>query len=84
MQRQFPAAFGCNTYSYTLARTAEDCLIHLAGFGFCEFELMMVPGHLWPPEIGSVGRSALRRRVDELGVTVVSLNMPNVDLNVAA
>jgi L-ribulose-5-phosphate 3-epimerase len=78
------AAFGCNTYSYTLSSPADDCLAHLAGLGFREFELMMVPGHLWPPEVGAAGRTALRRRVEALGVAIVTLNMPNIDMNVAA
>lgn len=83
MKRQGTSAFGCNTYSYTLSRTAEDCLIHLAHLGFSDFELMMVPGHLWPPEVDSSARKALRRRIAKLGVTIVALNMPNVDFNIA-
>lgn len=76
-------AFGCNTYSYTLSRTAEGCLSHLAGLGFSEFELMMVPGHLWPPDMNATARKALRRHMEQLGANVVALNMPNVDMNVA-
>jgi L-ribulose-5-phosphate 3-epimerase len=84
MKRQTAAAaFGCNTYSYTLSHTAEACLAHLAGLGFSEFELMMVPGHLWPRDTNSTARKALRRRIDKLGASVVALNMPNVDMNVA-
>jgi L-ribulose-5-phosphate 3-epimerase len=77
------AAFGCNTYSYSLSHSARDCLVHLAGMGFREFELMMVPGHLWPPDVDAAGRKALRRRIEALGIKVVTLNMPNVDMNVA-
>jgi len=84
MKRQAPSTFGCNTYSYTLSHTAENCLTHLAGLGFSEFELMMVPGHLWPPEVDSAARKALRRRIGKLGAKVVALNMPNVDFNIAA
>jgi L-ribulose-5-phosphate 3-epimerase len=83
MKRQAPSTFGCNTYSYTLSHTAEGCLAHLADLGFSEFELMMVPGHLWPPEVDSGLRNALRRRIAKLGGKVVALNMPNVDLNIA-
>jgi L-ribulose-5-phosphate 3-epimerase len=83
MKRQHSTRFGCNTYSYTLSHTAEECLIHLAELGFSEFELMMVPGHLWPPEIDGAQRKALRRRIAKLGARVVALNMPNVDLNIA-
>jgi L-ribulose-5-phosphate 3-epimerase len=84
MKRQTSAAaFGCNTYSYALSRPAEDCLTHLASLGFSEFEVMMVPNHLWPPDISRAARKSLRRRIDKLGAGVVALNMPNVDMNVA-
>ena len=84
MKRQTAtAAFGCNTYSYTLSHTAEACLAHLTGLGFTEFELMMVPGHLWPRDTNSAARKALRRRIEKLGASVVALNMPNVDMNIA-
>jgi sugar phosphate isomerase/epimerase len=83
MKRQARSAFGCNTYSYTLSHTAEDCLTHRADLEFTEFELMMVPGHLWPSEAGSAARKALRRRVAGLGARIVTLNMPNVDFNIA-
>jgi L-ribulose-5-phosphate 3-epimerase len=77
------AAFGCNTYSYTLSHTAEECLTHLAAAGFRQFELMMVPGHCWPGECNAAVRIALRRCVERLGAEVVTLNMPNIDMNVA-
>ena len=84
MKRQTSAAaFGCNTYSYSLSRPAEKCLTHLVSLGFSEFEVMMVPSHLWPPDITPAARKALRRRIDKLGARVVALNMPNVDMNVA-
>jgi len=77
------AAFACNTYSYTITHTVTDCLTHLAELGFREVELMMYPGHLWPPEIGARARRALRRHTESLGTRVATLNMPNVDMNVA-
>ena len=84
MKRQTSAAaFGCNTYSYSLSRPADECLAHLVSLGFSEFEVMMVPSHLWPPDITLAARKALRRRIDKLGASVVALNMPNVDMNVA-
>lgn len=77
------SAFGCNTYSYTLSHGAEACLTHLAEQGFREFEVMMVPGHCWPAEMDAAARRALRRRVAALNARIVTLNMPNVDMNVA-
>ncbi len=84
MKRQTSAAaFGCNTYSYSLSRPADECLAHLVSLGFSEFEVMMVPSHLWPPDITLAARKTLRRLIDKLGASVVALNMPNVDMNVA-
>ncbi|MEP6677658.1 MAG: sugar phosphate isomerase/epimerase family protein [Betaproteobacteria bacterium] len=77
------AAFAVNTYSYTLSHTVRDCLAGLADRGFDTFELMMYPGHLWPAELGSSARRDLRRFIESNGLTVTTLNMPNVDLNVA-
>jgi len=45
--------------------------------------VMMVPGHCWPGELDAAARTALRRRVDALGAKIVTLNMPNIDMNVA-
>ena len=75
--------FACNTYSYTMSHTAESCLEHLADLGFREFELMMYPGHLWPPDIGTAQRTALRALIERRGLRITTLNMPNVDMNIA-
>ncbi len=78
------AAFGVNSYSYTFDYTAERFLSELAGRGFRSFELMIYPGHLWPKTMTATDRTALRKRIESLGVRVVSLNMPNLDVNIAA
>jgi L-ribulose-5-phosphate 3-epimerase len=77
------AAFACNTYSYIFSQDAERCVDHLAALGFAEFELMMYPGHLWPAETSAAARRALRQAVEANGQRIVSLNMPNIDINVA-
>jgi len=77
------SAFAINTYSYTLSHTARDCLARLADRGYSEFELMMYPGHLWPADFDEASRRDLRRFIESNGLTVATLNMPNVDLNVA-
>lgn len=82
MNRVVPA-FACNTYSYTISHRATDCLSHLADTGFSEFEVMMYPGHLWPPDAGPAERKALTRLVESRGLSIVTLNMPNVDMNIA-
>lgn len=76
--------FGANTYSYMRSHSAEACLAQLADRGFDEFEVMVHPGHLWPTDLSSEQRSALRRMIEQRGLKLVSLNMPNIDINVAA
>jgi sugar phosphate isomerase/epimerase len=76
--------FGVNTYSYMRSLSAEACLAKLADLGFDEFEIMVHPGHLWPTDLSSNQRSTLRRFIEQRGLTLVSLNMPNIDINVAA
>ena len=63
--------FACNTYSYTLSHTAGACLMHLADVGFSEFELMMYPGHLWPPD---VMRLNARRYAERLKAAIFGLS----------
>ncbi|HEY7384633.1 MAG TPA: sugar phosphate isomerase/epimerase family protein [Beijerinckiaceae bacterium] len=76
--------FGAHTYSFTLRESVLCTLPRLADLGFTSFELMAHPGHLWPAELTAADRSRLCRMVDELGGEIVALNMPNVDINIAA
>ena len=76
-------AFAINTYSYTPSHAAMDCLRHLAGQGYTDFELMMYPGHLWPAA-DAAARRELRALVAREKLRIVSLNMPNIDMNIAA
>jgi len=71
------ALFGINSYSYTIGMTAEQFLANMAGRGYRSF-------HLWPKAMSSADRGRLRRTADDLGVRVVSLNMPNIDVNITA
>lgn len=73
-----------NTYAYTLTHTAEQCLTELSDAGFDTFEVMMYPGHVWPPALDQGGRKALKQFLRERSLTVRSLNQPNIDINLAA
>ena len=75
--------FAVNTYSYTQSHRVRDCVDALADRGYAEFELMMFPGHLWPAETDAAARRDLRRHLADRRLTVRTVNMPNVDLNVA-
>ncbi len=75
--------FAINTYSYTFDMSAEACLAHLADRGYRAFEIMLYPGHLWPSELDAAARKSIRTLVESRDLRIITLNMPNVDLNIA-
>ena len=75
--------FAVNTYAYTQDMGVLECLSRLADRGYTAFELMVYPGHLWPAELDRQGRRALRSAIAQRGLRLMSLNMPNVDINIA-
>lgn len=78
------AAFAVNTYSYVLSHGAKACLDHLANQGYSDFELILFPGHLWSAELDAGTRRGLRNHVESRQLRLITLNMPNIDINVAA
>ena len=78
------AMFGCNTYAYMMSEAAESCLGRLADMGFIEFELMVHPVHLWPAELTPGKRAALRSLIQRRGLQLTTLNLPNIDINIAS
>lgn len=77
------AGFGVNTYSYTFDSTAFDTVARLADQGYGGVELMFFPGHLWPAELSGADLRRLRD-LCERRLRLVAVNMPNIDMNIAA
>jgi deoxyribonuclease-4 len=77
------ADFAINSYSYTLDHTGRQFLDKLADRGYVEFELMMYPGHLWPKDMSASDRKDLRQHIERRGLKITTLNMPNIDINIA-
>jgi sugar phosphate isomerase/epimerase len=75
--------FAINSYAYTQAMPAAVCVRLLADRGVRAVELMMYPGHLWIDD-GAASLRELRRALEESGVALLSINSPNIDLNLAA
>ncbi len=75
--------FGINTYSWIQTVSAEECVRSLAQRGVKSVELMLYPGHLWTSDSPETLRK-LRRAIEDNGVSLVTLNSPNIDLNIAA
>ncbi len=77
-------AFAINSYSYIFTHTARDFLDHLASQGYSKFELMLFPGHLWPADFDAGARRSLREHIASRELQVLTLNMPAIDINIAA
>jgi L-ribulose-5-phosphate 3-epimerase len=83
MMRGSGPRLGLNTYSYMLRMDALTCALRWAERGFRDFEIMVHPGHLWPAEMSGPKRRDFRRAFEHKGLRLVTINMPNVDINVA-
>jgi L-ribulose-5-phosphate 3-epimerase len=77
------AGFGVNTYSYIFDGSAADTVARLADQGYGGVELMFFPGHLWPAELDAAKLRGLRQLCDTR-LRLIAVNMPNIDINVAA
>ena len=44
---------------------------------------MVHPAHLWPADMSAEQRRAFRRMIEQRGLRLTTLNMPNIDINVA-
>lgn len=78
-----PSRFGVNTYSYIFNQTALEAVHALSAQGYGGVELMLYPGHLWP-DLDGGAIDALRKAAAQEGLPILELNMPNIDINVAA
>jgi len=78
------AAFGVNTYSFTQHLHARDCLQQLANEGYRRFELMLIPGHFWPSLDGVEGRREIEALIVRNSLEILTLNQPNLDINLAS
>jgi L-ribulose-5-phosphate 3-epimerase len=76
--------YGVNTYPYTFDMSALEAMRRLSDQGYKAFELMMFPGHIWPGTATSAERKALDAFRAANGLTITTLNQPNIDLNIGA
>jgi L-ribulose-5-phosphate 3-epimerase len=77
--------FTVNTYPYVQRLTARQCLVHLAERGYRSVELMLVPGHYWPSlDDHASERRAIARLLKDRELRILTLNQPNLDINLAS
>src|ERR1700674_189967 len=67
-----------------MSESAESCMARLADVGFQEFEFMVHPVHLWPAELTAGKRAAINRLKEQRGLQITTLNLPNIDMNIAS
>jgi L-ribulose-5-phosphate 3-epimerase len=79
------ATFTVNTYAYAQRLAARPCLVHLAEHGYRSFELMLIPGHYWPSlDLHANERRAIARLIGDGGLRILTLNQPNLDINLSS
>ncbi len=75
---------GAATYAWLWDRPLEYAIEQIAALGFRHFEIMTAPPHVWPRSMDAAARRALRRRYEQLGLTLTSLNPTFLDLNMVS
>ncbi len=63
--------------------SAADCLRHLGDKGVRAVEFMFYPGHVWITNDAPSIRE-IRDVSQDKGIEILSMNSPNIDLNIAA
>ena len=76
--------FAIDTLSYSVGHSLDGCIRHLADKGCRALQLSLHPGILWPSEMDGAARSSLRRNIHSSGMSVVSVNLPGVELNLGS
>ena len=73
-----------NTFSYLWTSSAIDAICELNRSGFNVFEVPVSSPHCWPDEMTPVVRSDAKRRLQDCGASVRSLNAGGYDVNLAS
>jgi L-ribulose-5-phosphate 3-epimerase len=77
--------FTVNTYPYAQVFAARQCLVHLAEHGYRSVELMLVPGHYWPSlDDHAHERRAIAQLLRDGDLRILTLNQPNLDINLSS
>lgn len=73
-----------NTFSYLWSATAVDAMCNLSRHGFTVFEVPISSPHCWPDEMTRAVRSDGKKRLQDCGTSVRSLNAGGYDINLAS
>lgn len=73
-----------NTFSYLWSAHAVDVMCDLSSHGYRVFEVPISSPHCWPDEMTPSMRTEARKRLQDCGAVVRSLNAGGYDINLAS
>ncbi|SMG23277.1 sugar phosphate isomerase/epimerase family protein [Paraburkholderia susongensis] len=76
--------FGGSTFSFMWQDTALAAMRKMQKLDLNDFDVLVVPGHLWPDELSATDRSGLAAVLRNEGIRIESLNLPALDLNLVS
>lgn len=76
--------FGGSTFSFMWQDTALVAMRKMQKLELNDFDVLVVPGHLWPDELSAADRSSLAGNLRTEGIRIESLNLPALDLNLVS
>ncbi|SAK95370.1 fructoselysine 3-epimerase [Caballeronia temeraria] len=76
--------FGGSTFSFMWESDALSCMRSMRALGLNDFDVIMVPGHLWHDELSSAQRASLAATLKQEDIRVESMNLPALDHNLAS
>lgn len=79
-----PFKLGGITYTYLWALPLEDAVNRLADLGFTHVEIITTPPHCLPSAMDRSARRRMKRLLETGGLTLMALNPPSLDMNVAS
>ena len=75
---------GASTFAFAWREPALHALRRLHALGLNGFDVILAPGHCWPGELTTAGRSRLASTLAAEGILIDSVNFPALDLNLAS
>ncbi|MFM0349716.1 sugar phosphate isomerase/epimerase family protein [Paraburkholderia sp. RL17-347-BIC-D] len=76
--------FGGSTFSFMWQDTALAAMRKMQKLDLNDFDVLVVPGHLWPDELSAADRSGMAGNLRREGIRIESLNLPALDLNLVS
>jgi L-ribulose-5-phosphate 3-epimerase len=79
-----PLRIGGSTFSFMWKEAARISMGRMRQIGLNDFDVLLVPGHLWMDEVTTRDVAQLRKQFEHDDVRIESLNLPALDLNLCS